>query len=237
MKKTIKGFKGFDKDMRCQGFQYEVGKTYETDKAVMCEKGFHFCEHPLDVLSYYPPTNGNRFLEVVGSGDTKTKEGEDSKVCCTEIQIGGEVSLNAFVKASISFVMERIKKVAAATTGDSSPAATTGFSSAAATTGNYSAAATTGDSSPAATTGNSSPAATTGDYSAAQVGGGNSIACGIGRKNKARGKLGCWLVLAEWIEVNGEWTVKGIKSAKVDGEKINVDAWYEVTSGKFVEVK
>ena len=46
----MKAYKGFKADMTCRGFKYEVGKTYKTDKAVLCECGFHACEHPLDVL-------------------------------------------------------------------------------------------------------------------------------------------------------------------------------------------
>ena len=53
--KTIKGYKGFDKDMECRGFQYEVGKEYSTDKAIACTTGFHLCEKPFDVFQYYPP--------------------------------------------------------------------------------------------------------------------------------------------------------------------------------------
>ena len=52
--KKIKGYKGFNSDMTCRDFQYEVGKEYQTDKAKTCETGFHFCENPFDVWGYYP---------------------------------------------------------------------------------------------------------------------------------------------------------------------------------------
>ena len=75
--KIILGFKGFDKDLKCRGFQYEVGKEYTTDKAEICEKGFHFCENPLDVFNYYSPAI-SRFAEVTGGGEIKKHDG-DSK--------------------------------------------------------------------------------------------------------------------------------------------------------------
>lgn len=54
-KKMIKGYKGFNPDLTCREFKYEVGKEYDTDKAVSCEKGFHFCKNPFDVLGFYAP--------------------------------------------------------------------------------------------------------------------------------------------------------------------------------------
>lgn len=51
----MKAYKGFNKDMTCRGFQYEEGKTYETDKAELCKEGFHACENPLDCFNYYAP--------------------------------------------------------------------------------------------------------------------------------------------------------------------------------------
>ena len=55
---TIKGieviaYKGMKSDMTCKGFQYEIGKTYKTDKAELCNCGFHACLNPIDVLEYY----------------------------------------------------------------------------------------------------------------------------------------------------------------------------------------
>ena len=56
-------YKGMDKDMKCRGFQYEVGKEYETEHAEVCETGFHAYEYPLDVFNYYPPAGG-KFVEA-----------------------------------------------------------------------------------------------------------------------------------------------------------------------------
>ena len=69
MSKIIKGVKGFDKDMKCKGFQYKEGETYEHKRKVkICNSGFHFCENPLDCLSYYN-LNNSVFNEVEGSGE------------------------------------------------------------------------------------------------------------------------------------------------------------------------
>ena len=52
--KTIKGFKAYNKDLICNGFQYEVGKEYKHEGELkICNSGFHFCENPLDTLNYY----------------------------------------------------------------------------------------------------------------------------------------------------------------------------------------
>lgn len=49
------GYKGFDKDLCCRGFQYEVGKVYEMEDAPdLCIRGFHFCTRLSDVDIYYP---------------------------------------------------------------------------------------------------------------------------------------------------------------------------------------
>ena len=59
MEETIKGieviaYKGMKSDMSCKGFQYEIGRSYKTDKVELCECGFHACLNPIDVLYYYP---------------------------------------------------------------------------------------------------------------------------------------------------------------------------------------
>lgn len=63
MGKMIKSYKGFDKGLRCKGFQFEIGKEYEEKEAKACSCGFHACEHPLDVFGYYAPSE-SRYCEV-----------------------------------------------------------------------------------------------------------------------------------------------------------------------------
>lgn len=105
----IKSYKGMDKDMRCKGFQYELGKSYETDNAVVCECGFHACESPLDVLSYYPPRDGNRYFAVEQSG-TLSREGYDSKVASTKLKIVAEIGIRGIVKAHVEWAKGHLNK-------------------------------------------------------------------------------------------------------------------------------
>ena len=63
----VKGFKGTDKDMRCQDYQYELGKQFDLDEdvePVVCAKGFHFCKSLENVFRHYKIGNGHRFFEV-----------------------------------------------------------------------------------------------------------------------------------------------------------------------------
>ena len=73
-------YKGFDKSLKCRGYQYEVGKTYEEQEAQLCKKGFHACERPLDVLDYYHPAD-SRYCVVELDDVSGDRRDEDSKVC------------------------------------------------------------------------------------------------------------------------------------------------------------
>ena len=120
----------------------------------------------------------------------------------------------------------------AATSGNSSSVATSGNYSSAATSGNSSSAATSGDSSSAATSGDSSTATATGGYCSAQVEGKNSLAIANGAHSKARGVLGCYLVLTEYTD-GGKLLCA--KIAKVDGTAIKENVWYTLKNGEFEE--
>ena len=215
----MKGYKGFDKDFKCRGFQFEPGKTYEHDgDARACESGFHFCENPFDVWGYYPPSD-SRFAEVTGTGKTDKHDG-DSKVACTKLHVGAEISLNVFVNAGVKFILDRVTSEKKETN-----------------TGYQSAATNTGDRSAATNTGYQSASTNTGNWSAATVEGKESIAMATGIEGKAKGKKSCWLVLAEWKERKDGWHIKDVKSVAVDGKTIKEDTFYTLKGGKFVEVK
>jgi hypothetical protein len=219
----MKAYKGFDKNMKCRGFQFEAGKDYEEDRAKLCVCGFHACTNPIDVLQYYGPAT-SIYREVELEGVCKDRE-KDSKVCAKKIHIGAELSLSKMIKLGVDIDIKSAKKP---TSGDYSHAATSGDYSPAATSGNSSHAATSGDYSHAATSGDSSHAATSGQH---------SIAAAIGRNGKAKSTLGNWIVLAEYGDWNGEChPVSCVKTGLIDGETLKPDVWYELKDGEFMEV-
>ena len=139
----MKCYKGFDKNLKCRGFQYEVGKEYKEASAELCKKGFHACEYPLNVFNYYPPAD-SRFCEVELDGVTNEKD-SDSKRCGTKIVVKAEIGMTGIVKAAVDFIMDK--------TADSKPVINTGDQSAATNTGYRSAATVVGKESVAVCTG------------------------------------------------------------------------------------
>ena len=215
----IKAFKGFNSDMTCRDFQYEVGKEYEHKGDVRaCESGFHACQNPFDVLGFYPVCDDNgkprRYFEVEQSGTLDLSEA--NKVCSSRLRVVAEIGLDGLIKAGVKFILDKVnwKDNKTTNTGDRSAATNTGYYSAATNTGNCSAATNTGD------------------YSAATVEGKHSIAVVTGRDSKAKGAMGCWLVLTER---DSEWHILAVKAEKVDGERIKADTWYKLVDGEFKE--
>ena len=207
-------YKGFDKNLKCRNFQYEIGKTYTEDEAELCEVGFHACEHPLDCLNYYAPGE-SRYCDV-DLDDVTDERGDDSKRVGKKITVRGEIGIAGLVKAAVNIGIEKAKSK---------------------TTGDWAHAATTGDGAHAATTGYGAHAATTGYRAHAAVSGNESIASALGIEGKAKGALGCWIVCAEWEIKNGGWHIECVKAAAVDGETIKADTWYTLRNGEFVEVQ
>jgi hypothetical protein len=90
--KPIKGFKVFNSDLTCRGFQFEVGKEYKhKGKIKICSSGFHFCIKANDCFNYYDFDPKNKVCEVEALGKTETHD-EDSKVCTNHIVILRELT-------------------------------------------------------------------------------------------------------------------------------------------------
>ena len=228
----MKGYKGYNKGLICRGKQYAENTVFEEENAEICKSGMHFCENPFDVLEYYGYVNNkaelNEFTEVEALGDCLTDD--NKKYTTKKLKIGAKLSIAGFCKAFVDFTFSKInwKNSAATNTGDCSAATNTGYMSAATNTGDYSAATNTG---------NRSAATNTGDCSAATVEGKNSFAIATGIESKAKGKLGCYIAVAEWENINGQWQIKNFKAHKVDGKTIKEDTFYTLKNGKFVIAK
>ena len=88
----VKGYKVFNPDWTCSGFQYEVGKTFEEDVTPSCcNRGFHFCKELKDCFNYYPFNPDNKVAKVIALGEID-EESYDSKCCTNKIQIVEEIS-------------------------------------------------------------------------------------------------------------------------------------------------
>ncbi|HHF0198484.1 TPA: hypothetical protein ACPHPO_001921 [Haemophilus influenzae] len=190
--KEIIAYKGFKQDWTCRGYQYEVGKTYEHKGNVKaCESGFHACEYPLDVLSYYSPAV-SKFAVVKMSGET-SKDSDDTKIASAKITIETEINLPEMIKKAVEWIKGKVDWDAAkvSNTGDQSAATNTGYRSVATNTGDQSAATNTGYRSVATNTGYRSVATNTGDQSAATNTGYRSVATNTGDQSAAT-NTGYW---------------------------------------------
>ena len=218
-------YKGTDKDMKCRGFQFDLGKEYVEEEAKLCDKGFHGCEYPLDVFAHYAPADSRFFVADLDGVTDEEAEG-DSKRAGTKIKLRAEIGIAGIVKAAVEYIKEKAES-SKNHTGDWSAATNTGNRSAATNTGDWSAATNTGDWSAATNTGN---------WSAATVDGKESIAIVTGVDSKASGAIGCWLVLTERGGWNGDtYPIKEVRAVKVDGDTIKPGVFYKLENGEVVE--
>ncbi|OSG79674.1 hypothetical protein R546_01315 [Salmonella enterica subsp. enterica serovar Litchfield] len=244
MTKEIVTFKGFNKDLTCRDFQFAIGETFHHDgKVEACGSGFHACECPFDVFSYYPPAE-SRYAETISFGVIDREEEGDTKIASASITIKAELTLPQFIQRGIEWIWSKIDKSleqqimtgdrsAATNTGNWSAATNTGNWSAATNTGNWSAATNTGDRSAATNTGNWSAATNTGNWSAAEVSGSQSVAASLGIEGKARASEGGAIVLC-YRDEDGE--LIHIRASKVGENGIMPDIWYQLNEdGEFVE--
>ncbi|ECD8547903.1 hypothetical protein GRY59_002668 [Salmonella enterica] len=226
MTKEIVTFKGFNKDLTCRDFQFAIGETFHHDgKVEACGSGFHACECPFDVFSYYPPAE-SRYAETISFGVIDREEEGDTKIASASITIKSELTLPQFIQRGIEWIWSKIDK-------SLEQQIMTGDWSAATNTGNQSAATNTGNRSAATNTGYQSAATNTGDWSAAEVSGSQSVAASLGIEGKARASEGGAIVLC-YRDEDGE--LIHIRASKVGENGIMPDIWYQLNEdGEFVE--
>lgn len=243
----MKTYKGFNENMTCQGFQYEEGKEYEEKEAVVCERGFHACEYPLDCFSYYNP-NKSVYHEVEQSGEL---HGDGIKVASTKIKIGAEINIAGLVKAAIEYTTKKVNPEAksdedygaSSATGYKGASSATGDCGTSSATGIKGASSATGDYGASSATGNCGASSATGYKGKAEAGDSESVAVAWCYRGRARGVLGSYLVLADWdgndnnYWTQNEWILKGAKIVRVDGKKIKENVWYTMKNGEIVEAE
>ena len=228
---VVISYKGFDKQMQCRGYQFEIGKTYLHDGSVdACASGFHACEYPLDVFNYYTPAE-SQFAIVEQSGSL-SRHNEDSNIASSSITVKASIGIPGLITAALEFVTKRCD-----------PAKTehaTGHRSASSATGYRSASSATGDSSASSATGDSSASLTTGWYSSSEIKPNadgkklHAVAVATGGESKARAPLGSAIVVC-FRGPYGE--LIHIRASKVGENGIKPDAWYSLDkNGEFVEV-
>lgn len=209
MNKPIKSYKAFDENLRCRGFQYEVGKEYDMNGDIKCcKRGFHACESPIEVWDYYDMLT-SRFAEVEQSGKIST-EADSTKICSSHIKIKAELKLADIINIGVEWLKDltspsKIKDDSAALNDD-------GF-----------------DKKQIGSSGDSAKIDSTGE---------DAVIMCAGRDSIAKAKIGSWITLAEWGWSDSKCHLVPVcvKTERVDGIRIKPDTWYKLKNGEFVEV-
>jgi hypothetical protein len=206
---VVIGYKGFDKDMKCRGFQYEIGKTHTHDGPVKhCKSGFHACENPLNVFDYYAPGT-SRFAVVELSGDISLETGGDTKIASASITVKAEIGVPVIVSKAIEWITALCNPANAEhATGDWSASSATGYQSASSATGYQSASSATGL---------------------------GAVALNTGLFGKARAAEGGAICLCSHDD---DGNLLHIRASKVGENGIKPDVFYTLDlAGEFVEVQ
>ena len=252
--KKIIAYKGFDEDLCCRGFQYEVGKEYEQEGEIKCcDNGFHACTNPFDVLDYYEADGKNRFCEVEQSGTIST-DNNNTKQSSSKIKIKAEIGMAGLFKAGVEWIQEKTKPSTIIKetegkgdnqSGNSAKIGSSGNSAQIGSSGDYAQIGSSGNSAQIGSSGNSAKIGSSGNY--AQIGssgnwaqidstGEDSVICCAGINSMAKAKLGSWITLSEWKYSEDKCYVPVcVKTEYVDGKRIKADTWYKLINGEFKE--
>lgn len=204
----IIAYKGFDRNLKCRDFQYEVGKEYEINGEIeCCKRGFHACKSPMEVWDHYDMLN-SRFAKVEQSGKIEEEE-NSTKVCSSCIKIKAELKLTDIINIGIEWLKDITSpsKIKADCVNDNKESRKQIGSS------GYSAKI---DS----------------------VGEDSVIMCaGFKSKAKAKIGSWITLAEWELDDTKGRYVPICVKTEYVDGERIKFDTWYQLIDGEFKEVQ
>jgi hypothetical protein len=232
----MKVYKATDKDMKCRGFQYELGKAAEVDGGIeLCKNGLHACEMPLDVLGYYAPGDGSRYFEAELEDVSGERRSDDTKRVGKKLTLSAEIGIPGLVKEQVEYVKAQcdfdnaIKKANAEKENRA-----TGKRGAASATGKSGAASATGVSGAASATGESGAASATGVRGAASATGKGCVAMTTGFSGRVMGAIGNAIVC---VERKDGGDIAAILSAIVDGRTLKPGVWYTVKNGEWTEVQ
>ena len=250
--KKIIAYKGFDKDLKCRGFQYEVGKEYEmSGRIACCERGFHACESPLEVFDHYDMLN-SRFAKVEQSGEID-KEENTTKVCSSKIKIKAELNLAEIVKLGVEWIKDvtspsKLKKetdlndnggdsAKIGSSGYYAQIGSSGYSAKIGSSGDYAKIGSSGYYAQIGSSGYYAKIGSSGYYAKIESTGNHSIVMAAGNESIAKAKIGSWITLAEWERKDNVWVPICVKTEQVDGERIKADTFYKLVNGEFKEVE
>ncbi len=223
---AIKSYKGFDKNLKCRDFQYEIGKEYEMDGEIkVCRRGFHACESPLEVFDHYSMI-GSRFCEVEQDGNI-SKEDRETKICSSKIKIKAELKLADMINLGVEWLKEITspEKIKTSIKDNSS-----GYGAKIGSSGNGAKIGSSGNGAQIGSSGNGAQIDSTGEDCVIMCAGINSV---------AKASKGSWITLSEWSysDKKQRYIPVCVKTEFVDGEKIKADTYYKLDGGVFKEIQ
>ena len=232
---AIKSYKGFDKNLKCRDFQYEIGKEYEMDGEIkVCSRGFHACESPLEVFDHYSMI-GSRFCEVEQDGNI-SKEDRETKICSSKIKIKAELKLADMINLGVEWLKEitspeKIKtSIKDNSSGYDAQIGSSGDDAQIGSSGNYAQIGSSGNGAKIGSSGNGAKIDSTGEGCVIMCAGINSV---------AKASKGSWITLSEWSysDKKQRYIPVCVKTEFVDGEKIKADTYYKLAGGVFKEIQ
>ena len=241
---AIKSYKGFDKNLKCRDFQYEIGKEYEMDGEIkVCSRGFHACESPFEVFDHYPMID-SRFCEVEQDGNI-SKEDRGTKICSSKIKIKAELKLADMINLGVEWLKEITspKKMKTSikdnSSGNGAQIGSSGYGAQIGSSGNGAQIGSSGYGAKIGSSGYGAKIGSSGYGAKIDSTGEDCVIMCAGINSVAKASKGSWITLSEWSysDKKQRYIPVCVKTEFVDGEKIKADTYYKLDGGVFKEIQ